>query len=118
MSAIALILLLVVGFAGAMFWPAIYATLFRQTFRAWPDARDAFVGRGSWISFSRRFGWPYAIGALALAVVLAELREMNKAREVASTHVLLSAGSVAEGRPRGYLVESLSGGGRHRQALS
>ena len=36
-------------------------------FRAWPDARDAFVGGGSWISFSRRFGRAYAIGAMVLA---------------------------------------------------
>jgi hypothetical protein len=50
LSSLALVLLLIVaGCAGAMFWPTIYATIFRQTFRAWPDARDAFVGRGSWI---------------------------------------------------------------------
>ena len=53
--------------ASAMFWQALYATVLRQIFGTWPDARDAFVGRGSWISFSRRFGRAYALGALALA---------------------------------------------------
>jgi len=64
----ALFLLLVfAAVASAMFWPALYATALRQVFRTWPDARDAFVGHGGWISFSRRFGRTYALGALALA---------------------------------------------------
>lgn len=66
-TAALLLLLVFAAIASAMFWPAVYATVFRQIFRAWPDARDAFVGRGSWISFSRRFGKTYALGALALA---------------------------------------------------
>jgi hypothetical protein len=53
--------------ASAMFWPAVYGTALRKLFRTWPDARDAFVGRGSWISFSRRFGRTYALAALAIA---------------------------------------------------
>ena len=67
MPPVAVFLLLVfAAIASAMFWPAVYATTLRQIFRTWPDARDAFVGRGSWISFSRRFGRTYALGALAL----------------------------------------------------
>jgi hypothetical protein len=62
-----LLLLVFAAFVSAIFWPAVYAMAFRQMFRAWPDARDAFVGRGSWLSFSRRFGRAYAVGALALA---------------------------------------------------
>jgi hypothetical protein len=68
-SAIALALLLVfAAVTSAMFWPAVYAAALRQLFRTWPDARDAFVGRGSWISFSRRFGRTYALGSLVLAL--------------------------------------------------
>jgi hypothetical protein len=68
MQSAALALLLAVGaIASALLWPALFATAFRQLLRAWPDARNAFVGRGSWISFSRRFGIGYAIVALVLA---------------------------------------------------
>ena len=62
-----MLLLMAAAFVGALFWPAIYATALRQMFRAWPDARESFVGRGSWIAFSRKFGRTYAIGAIALA---------------------------------------------------
>jgi hypothetical protein len=62
-----MLLLMAAAFAGAMFWPAIYATAFRQMFRAWPDARESFIGRGSWIAFSRKFGRAYAIGSIVLA---------------------------------------------------
>jgi hypothetical protein len=69
MSSIALVLLLlVVGLAGALLSPTLYAKALREMFRSTPEAREAFVGSGSWIGFSRRFGLPYAIGALALAV--------------------------------------------------
>ena len=62
-----LLLLVFAAVASAMFWPAVYGTALRELFRTWPDARDAFVDRGSWISFSRRFGRPYALAALAIA---------------------------------------------------
>ena len=62
-----LLLLLFAGLAAGMFWPAFGATALRQIFRNWPDARDTFVGRRGWISFSRRFGRIYALGAFALA---------------------------------------------------
>jgi hypothetical protein len=61
------LLLVFVAIASAMFWPAVYGAALRELFRTWPDARDAFVGRGSWISFSRRFGRTYALATLALA---------------------------------------------------
>ena len=63
------LLLVFAAIASAMFWPAVYGTALRNFFRTWPDAREAFVGRGSWVSFSRRFGRPYALAALALAFV-------------------------------------------------
>ncbi len=62
-----LALLLLAAAAAAAFWPGLYAATFRQLFRAYPEARDAFVGRGSWISFSRKFGRAYALGSLVLA---------------------------------------------------
>jgi hypothetical protein len=62
-----LVLLLVAAIASAMFWPEAYGTALRELFRTWPDARDAFVGRGSWISFSRKFGRAHAFAALAMA---------------------------------------------------
>jgi hypothetical protein len=58
-------LLLVGAIAASLLWPAIMATTFRQMFRAWPEARAGFVGSGSWIGFSRRFGGKYAVGAVA-----------------------------------------------------
>ncbi len=68
MLADALVLLLVfAAIASAALWPALYASGLRELFKAWPEARDAFVGGGAWISFSRRFGKAYALGALALA---------------------------------------------------
>lgn len=62
-----ILLLMFAAIASAMFWPAVYGTALRKLFRTWPDARDAFVGRGSWISFSRRFGRAYALAALTIA---------------------------------------------------
>jgi hypothetical protein len=68
MGAVVLFLLLAfVAIASATLWPALYAAAIRERFRTWPEARDAFVGSGSWISFSRRFGRAYALGAFALA---------------------------------------------------
>ena len=68
MPQLALVLLLVVvTFAGGLFWPAIWAFGLRILFRSMPEAREAFVGNGSWIRFSRRFGRAYAIASFALA---------------------------------------------------
>jgi hypothetical protein len=50
-----------------MFWPAVFATSFRRMLQAWPGLRQAFVGNGAWIAFSRKFGRIYAIGAVVLA---------------------------------------------------
>ena len=61
------LLLVFAAIGSAMFWPAVYGTALRKLLRTWPDARDAFVGRGSWISFSRRFGRTYALAGLAIA---------------------------------------------------
>ena len=61
------LLLVFAAFASAMFWPAVYGTALRKLFKTWPEARGALIGRGSWISFSRRFGRAYALAALALA---------------------------------------------------
>jgi hypothetical protein len=60
------LLLLFATVASATLWPTLYANAARELFRAWPSARDAFVGRGYWISFSRRFGRAYALGAVTL----------------------------------------------------
>jgi hypothetical protein len=68
-SAVLTLLLVFAAIASAMFWPALYGNALRKLFRTWPDARDSFVGRGSWISFSRRFGKTYALAALATAFV-------------------------------------------------
>lgn len=62
-----LLFLLLVAIASAALWPALYATAVREIFRAWPEARDAFVSGGAWVPFSRRFGKAYALGALLLA---------------------------------------------------
>jgi hypothetical protein len=59
-----LLFLLLVAVASAVLWPALYATAVRKLFRAWPEARDAFVGGGALLTFSRRFGKAYAFGAL------------------------------------------------------
>jgi hypothetical protein len=64
---ILLLFLLLLAIASAALWPALYATAAREVFRAWPEARDAFVGGGAWIPFSRKFGKAYALGALLLA---------------------------------------------------
>jgi hypothetical protein len=64
---ILLLFLLLMAIASAALWPALYATAARELFRAWPEARDAFVGGGAWIALSRRFGKAYALGALLLA---------------------------------------------------
>ncbi len=61
------LLLVFTATASAVFWPAVYGAGLRKLFRNWPDARNAFVGRGSWVSFSRRFGRTYALMALAVA---------------------------------------------------
>jgi hypothetical protein len=69
MQPVVLTLLLVfAAIASALCWPAVYGTALRKLFRTSPDARDAFVGRGSWISFSRRFGRAYSLAALAVAL--------------------------------------------------
>jgi hypothetical protein len=62
-----LLLLTFAAIASATLWPALYATAIRELFRTWPAAKAAFVARGSWISFSRRFGRAYALGAFVLA---------------------------------------------------
>jgi hypothetical protein len=62
-----LFLLLLAGVVSVVLWPALVATAAREFLRNWPDVRETFVGRGSWVSFSRRFGRSYAIAALAIA---------------------------------------------------
>jgi hypothetical protein len=49
-------------------WPGLYPTIFRQMLRQWPEAREAYIGDGKWVAFSKRFGWPYVIGAVLIAV--------------------------------------------------
>ena len=48
-------------------WKAVPPPIFvvRDVLRSDPAAKEAFVGQGAWIDFSRRFGPPYAAGAFA-----------------------------------------------------
>ena len=64
------LLLVLIGAAlvGAAFVPTLIAVALRRIFRVWPDAREAFIGRGAWIALSRRFGPGYAVGASGLAL--------------------------------------------------
>jgi len=57
------------GLIGAMLVPGASALAMRAAFRRLPEARQAFVGGGRWIAFSRRFGAPYAVGAIAAGFI-------------------------------------------------
>lgn len=35
----------------------------------WPELRKAWLGKGSWVAFSRRYGLPYALALVAAAFV-------------------------------------------------
>ncbi len=37
----------------------------RDYVTSWPELRTAWVGKGSWVAFSRRFGLPYAVALAA-----------------------------------------------------
>jgi len=47
--------------------PSIFVV--RDVLRNDPAAKEAFVGNGNWIAFSRRFGAPYVAGAFAISLV-------------------------------------------------
>jgi hypothetical protein len=70
LSLIAIWALLVLGgLAGAMLLPSVSAFTMRALFRQSPEAKRAFVGRGRWIAFSKRFGLPCVVGAVAAAFI-------------------------------------------------
>lgn len=64
-STVAMIVVLVIPpLAAAALWPSIFAFIFRDFLRSWPEARTSFIGNRAWIAFSRRFGLAYVFPLL------------------------------------------------------
>lgn len=55
----------------------LLALVAREYATSWPELQKQWLGKGSWVSFSRRFGLPYAaamiLGAFAWVVAAARL---------------------------------------------
>ncbi len=73
MQSIAALGILIVLIIGALvsfaFWPSLFAFAFRNILRDMPEAKTLFMGSGSWIAFSRRFGLPYVLALLVISFI-------------------------------------------------